>query len=163
MRVVALCGPPCAGKTSLAHHLATRDVDVILDYDDIARALGSPTLWRHPEPYRTHAEQVMQDHIQHACTHRGPGTAWVIRTAPRPSQRHHLATHWHATVYLLNPGERECRRRARHDQRPTGTSRAISDWYHWHRPWQGDRDPAELDPRWANRAPGMLSVDPTSI
>lgn len=162
MRIVALCGPPCSGKTTLAHTLALPG-DVVLDYDDMARAHGSPALWRHPERYRTMAEQDMQQRIAHAYHHPGPGTAWVIRTAPRPQQRAALATQWQAIVYLLNPGERECKRRAKRDQRPSGTSRAVSDWYHWHRAWPGDRDPGELDPRWVNPGLGVLSVDPNTI
>lgn len=162
MRIVALCGPPCSGKTTLAHHLTTPG-DTVIDYDDLARALGSPALWRHPEPWRTMAEQELQARLSHAWHTRGAGTAWLLRTAPRPQQRATLATQWQATVYLLNPGEAECRRRAKRDQRPTGTGRAVSDWYHWHRPWVGDRDPGELAPRWANPAVGVLTVDPKTI
>ncbi len=164
MRIVALCGPPCSGKTTLAHHLATPNVDVILDYDDIARDLGSPTPWNHPEPWRTQAEHAMRQRITQA--HRTPrhGTAWLIRTTPRPAQRMRLTTQWAANVYLLNPGETECVRRARADQRPSGTARAIGIWYHRYRPWAGDRDPGELDPRWATPgARGMLSVDPRAV
>lgn len=159
---MVLAGPPCAGKTTLAAHLAGPQ-DTVLDYDDLARALGSPALWRHPEPYRTMAEQTMQQHIHHAYLTPGYGTAWVLRTAPRAQQRASLARQWQATVYLLNPGERECKRRAKQDQRPSGTSRAVSDWYHYHRAWVGDRDPGELDPRWANPTQRILSVDPTIV
>lgn len=162
MRIVCLCGPPCAGKTTLAR-LLTQPGDVVLDYDDLARELGSPALWRHPEPYRTQAEHTMQDAITHAYTTPGTGTAWLLRTAPRAPQREALAHRWQATVYLLNPGERECRRRAKRDQRPSGTGRAVSDWYHTYRPWVGDRDPGELDPRWANPGVGVLQVDPRLI
>lgn len=109
------------------------------------------------------AEQELQARLSHAWHTRGAGTAWLLRTAPRPQQRATLATQWQATVYLLNPGEAECRRRAKRDQRPTGTGRAVSDWYHWHRPWVGDRDPGELAPRWANPAVGVLTVDPKTI
>lgn len=140
-----------------------RQGDVVVDYDDIARALGSPALWRHPEPWRTQAEHELQARLTHAYRTQGTGTVWLLRTAPRPTQRQTLATRWQATVYLLDPGEAECRRRAKRDQRPPGTSRAVSDWYHWHRPRVGDRDPGELDPRWTNPAVRALQVDPKSI
>lgn len=147
MRMVFLCGPPCAGKTTLANQLA-RPGDVVLDYDTIARDLGSPTPWNHPEPWRTTAEQEMQARIAHAHTTPGDGTAWVLRTVPRPSSRQALAEQWQATVYLLDPGERECRRRARADGRPSGTGQRIGDWYHRYRPWVGDGQPTDLDPQW---------------
>lgn len=136
MRIVLLCGPPCAGKTTLAHQLAGPG-DAILDYDDIARALGSPTWWSHPEPYRTTAEQHMQAAIAEAYAATGDGTAWVIRTAPRPGQRATLAQRWGAQVYVLSPGEAECKRRAVADQRPSGTRRSIGEWYHRYAPWVG--------------------------
>lgn len=161
MRVVVLCGPPCAGKTTLAAHLAGPQ-DTVLDYDDIARSLGSPTMWNHDEPWRTQAEDAFQARL--TVIHRTPGTetAWVLRTAPRGNQRARLAAQWQASIYLLNPGERECVHRAKQDQRPSGTSRAIGLWYHRYRPWVGDRDPGELDPRWANPL-GGLTVDPRLV
>lgn len=136
-----LCGPPCAGKTTLAHSLS-QSGDVIIDYDGIARALGSPDQWIHPEPYRTMAEQAMQTQILRALESEQGGTAWVIRSAPKPHHRAQLAHSLSATVYLLDPGKAECLRRAA--QRPTGTRRAIGSWYHHYRPWAGDRDAAEL-------------------
>ena len=141
MRIVVLCGPPCAGKTTIAYQLAQSD-DVVLDYDDIARDLGSPDLWQHPEPYRTMAEQEMQAHIHAALNAGALGTAWVIRTAPWPSTRANLAATLNAEVYVVDPGKAECLRRA--DSRPSGTRHAIGSWYHRYRPWAGDRDALEL-------------------
>ena len=143
MLVVVLCGPPCSGKTALVHHIAHLG-DVVLDYDTIARALGSPALWLHPEPWRSMAEQELQAQLAAAHTLVGPGTAWLLRTAPRPSSRADLASVWQADVWVLDPGERECRRRARMDGRPVGTGSHIGEWYHRYRPWSGDRDAREL-------------------
>lgn len=117
MRVVVLAGPPCSGKTTLAHQVAQQG-DVVLDYDDVARSLGSPAQWIHPEPYRTAAEQELQAQLAMAHAHPTQGTCWLLRTTPRPISRQALAHQWQATVYLLDPGERECRRRARADQTP---------------------------------------------
>jgi predicted kinase len=160
MHVVLLCGPPCSGKTTLAHHL-TEHGDTVLDFDAIARDLGSPEQWIHPEPWRTQAEQALQASVSRALADPAPSTAWVLRTAPRPAQRARLAQQWQATVYLLDPGEAECRRRAVEDQRPSGTRRSIGEWYHRYSPWSGDRDPSGLDARWVNGGPGRgyLAVD----
>lgn len=141
MRIVLLCGPPCSGKSTLAHQLAGPD-DVVLDYDDIARALGSPEAWQHAEPYRTLAEEHMQARIHAATQDQCDGTAWVIRSAPWPLMPARLAGALNAHVYLLDPGKAVCLRRA--DQRPTGTRHAIGSWYYRYQPWAGDRDALEL-------------------
>lgn len=141
MRVVVLCGPPCAGKTTLARSLARPD-DVVLDYDDIARACGSPAQWRHPEPWRTMAEQEMQACMAHVASSTAPGTAYVLRLAPRPSTRASLAASLGATVYLVDPGQAQCGARA--GGRPSGTLSAIGRWYWDYRCWDGDHAPSEL-------------------
>jgi shikimate kinase len=164
VRVVILAGPPCSGKTTLAHHLAT-DQDAVLDYDVIARNLGSPVPWLHPEPWRTAAEHDMQAAIARAAQHPSDGTAWVIRTAPRAGQRSALAQQWQAQVYLLNPGERECVARARADSRPSGTARSIGLWHHRYSPWSGDLDPGALHAGWGNPQVerGSIMIDPEMI
>lgn len=165
MLIVVLAGPPCSGKTTLAARMA-QDGDVVLDYDTIARTLGSPTHWLHPEPYRTRAEQHMQQAIHRAHADPSPGTAWVLRTAPRPEHRARLAQQWDATVYLLDPGEAECRRRAVADSRPSGTRRSIGEWYHRHSAWAHDLDPSMLDETFVNVSQacrGLVEVDPTTI
>jgi hypothetical protein len=135
--VVLLCGPPCSGKTTLARYLA-QPGDLLLDFDDIARSLGSPELWLHPEPYKTDAEQVMR----HYMATIGDQQAYVIRAAPKPEQRAAWAQWLGAECYLLNPGVDECLRRAA--TRPPRTKKSIRSWYWKYRPWAGDRDPASL-------------------
>jgi hypothetical protein len=57
-----------------------------------------------------------------------------------------LAQQWHAQVYLLNPGETECKRRAVLVQRPSGTRRAIGVWYHRYSPLVRRLGPSDLGP-----------------
>lgn len=139
MHVTVLAGPPCAGKTTLARHLA-QPGDLILDYDQVAQAMGSPVRWLHPEPYRTGAEQELQAQLARAYEDDSDHVCWLIRTAPRPATRMALAQAWQALVYVLDPGEPECRRRARLDHRPPGTGQRIGHWYHLYRPWLHDLD-----------------------
>lgn len=100
MRIVALCGPPCAGKTTLANNLS-RPGDAILDFDDIARALGSPDPWMHPEPYRTMAEPQ----LRWAGTATLDGTVWGHRTEGELSR----TARPHSQRRGLRPGPRQGR------------------------------------------------------
>lgn len=134
-----LCGPPCGGKTTRARELATGADDLVVDFDEVARELGSPTLWLHPEPYRTRAEQ----HVVQLLTRlpgNGPGTAYVIRSLPRAQQRAIAARLTRAdATYVLDPGMDECLRRATVDsERPEGTDEQIRSWYARYRSWSGD-------------------------
>lgn len=139
-RVILLCGPPCAGKTTAAHALATGPSDLVVDFDEVARDLGSPTRWMHPEPYRTRAE-VRTAQLLAQLPGSGPGTAYVIRCLPRPQARA-IASRMlgGATTYVLDPGIDECLRRATVDGRPDGTAEEIRSWYARYRSWSGDHE-----------------------
>lgn len=139
MRVVLIAGPPCSGKTTLVQQLAKSN-DAVLDHDAIARHLGSPVRWVHPEPYRTMAERELQAQLLQAFHWPSDGTCWLIRTAPLPATRMAIAKQWSAIVYVLNPGERECQRRARATKRPPGTGRRIGQWFNHYRSWDDDHD-----------------------
>jgi hypothetical protein len=126
--ITVIAGPPCAGKSTLALQLA-RPGDLVIDRDVIARQLGSPRLHMHAPAVTRLAEQRMRAGL--AELHRRPEdvTAYVVRCLPRAAQRQHLARRLGATVRLLDPGQRECLRRAHHEGRPPGTVLAIRQWY----------------------------------
>lgn len=137
-RVVLICGPPCAGKTTTARRMATGSTDVVVDFDVVARELGSPVQWLHPEPYRTQAEQQVVQLLTR-LPGGGEGTAYVIRSLPRAQQRAIAARISNAAATLvLDPGGAECLRRATVDGRPEGTAEQIARWYADYRPWSGD-------------------------
>lgn len=137
-RVVLLCGPPCAGKTTRARELAEPG-DLVVDFDEVARSLGSPVSWLHPEPYRTQAEQQVVQLLTRLPGH-GPGTAYVIRSLPKPQQRAIASRLVKAeATHVLDPGMAECVRRATVDsRRPKGTVEQIRSWYACYRSWSGD-------------------------
>ncbi|UVS81831.1 AAA family ATPase [Actinokineospora sp. UTMC 2448] len=137
-RVVLLCGPPCAGKTTRASELARDPDDVVVDFDQIARDLGSPARWLHPEPYRWQAEQEVR-RILARLPGTAPGTAYVIRSLPGAQQRAIAARTIRACeTWVISPGRDVCVCRAEADHRPAGTVEQIDSWYARYRPWSGD-------------------------
>lgn len=139
-RITLICGPPCAGKTTLARAVAA-PFDVVLDFDTIAVRLGSPHRWRHPPEIVTEAEDVMR--AQMRALRDTDRRGWVIRCLPHPARRSRLARALGARVWLLDPGQDVCRARARRDGRPPGTLTAIRQWYATYRPCEVDQCPPE--------------------
>ncbi|WP_199444467.1 AAA family ATPase [Umezawaea beigongshangensis] len=126
--VLLIAGPPCSGKSTLAHELA-RPGDLVIDRDLIARQLGSSRTHMHT-PYITRlAEQRTRAHLAALAADHREITAYVVRCAPRARQREALAARLGATVRLVDPGIDECQRRARAARRPPGTFQAIRQWY----------------------------------
>jgi hypothetical protein len=125
--VILICGPPCAGKTTLALHLQ-QPGDTLLDRDLIARAFGSRHQWRQGARMRKAAEAKMRsglDRVARMTT----GRAVVVRCLPDQRDRAALAHMLGAEVRLLDPGIDECIRRAQGDHRPPGTIASIHEWY----------------------------------
>lgn len=126
MRTVTLVvGPPCAGKSTYVARRA-QPGDVVVDFDSIARRLGSPQRWVHPEPWRTAADREVERMVAEVEV-MTVGVAWVIRCLPSLADRAALGRRLAARVVVVDPGERVCLARAA--LRPSGTARAIRRWY----------------------------------
>lgn len=126
-RVVLVCGPPCAGKSTYVS-LHARPEDLVLDLDAIARDLGSTRYWHHDAATTARANAVMRREVLRlAATRRG--RAWIIRCVPGGRTRTGLARMVRAdqVVVLLPPG-RTLVRRARTRPDPLTTINAINDW-----------------------------------
>lgn len=135
--VVLIAGAPCSGKTTLAHDLAGPS-DLVVDFDDIARRLGSPVMWLHPEPYRSQAEAEMRS-VLDQLPGRGDGTAYVIRSAPTARARALAVKAIGASLcVVVGTSEAECHERADRDGRPDGTHEQIALWFGAFTPWSGD-------------------------
>lgn len=121
-RVVLVAGSPCSGKTTyVAQH--AEPGDLVLDQDELG-----------PTRYQQMLAQVaaMQD-----------GTAWVIRCAPGPTARRHLAAQIRATdVVLLNPPLADLRARAARRSNPRRAHAAVMAWLR-----AEAQDPPALRPR----------------
>lgn len=133
--ITLICGPPCAGKSTLARERAGRD-DIVLDFDDIAMGLGSPRRWQHSRGIIIAANHVMQVRMR-ALAGRIDVTAWVIQCAPRAARREALADTLSARIWMVDPGIKTCLRRAR--ERPLSTAAEIHKWYRLYTPSPRDR------------------------
>lgn len=118
-------GPPCSGKTTLVDN-SRSPADVVIDLDALAHALGyeadhgaSGTVYHVAQAARTAA-------IKEALYR--SGTTWIIHTAPSDEQLEQYRQRG-AVFHVLSPGMDVCLDRARADNRPNGTARAIREWY----------------------------------
>lgn len=135
MAVHLIAGPPCSGKTTLARQRA-RPGDLVLDFDAICTELDGIPGWAHTPAIRRRADLVMHQRMRMLPHHQGD--AYVIRCAANPRLRSHLARMLGAVVWVVDPGQAECVRRARADRRPPGTEAAIARWYIRFRPAEVD-------------------------
>jgi len=126
-RRVLVAGPPVSGKSTYVRERA-RPGDVVLDYDQIARDLGSPDPWDHPRGIQKAAEAEMQRRLADLPPDRD---AWIIRCAPGP-ERVSLAEQIGADVVLLDVSADEAKARAERDGRPPWTPSAIDKWWRIH-------------------------------
>lgn len=123
MTVTVVAGAPCSGKSTYVERHA-RPGDAVIDFDVIARDLGSPDDWQHQEPWKTAAQDEMAAQIAAI----GDEDAWIIRTDPTVAAS--VAEALGGRLIVLDPGEAVCLERAAY--RPSGTRRVIRLWY-WQR------------------------------
>ena len=129
-RRVLIAGPPAAGKSTYVQEHA-KPGDVVLDYDEIARELGSPDPWDHPHEIGVAAEREMQRRLARLPDDRD---AWVIRSAPKREAREALAAEIGADVIVLDVPADEAKARAARDGRPSWTASAIDRWWDRYEP-----------------------------
>lgn len=124
-RVVLVCGPPCAGKSTYVQAHA-RPGDLVLDQDVIgSKAMGRALATLPP----------------------AQGTAWVIRSAPGAAKRAALAKRLHAEVVLLVPGVEELMARAKQRSDARRAIRSIRSWVEAERRYAAPRSPRIAKPK----------------
>ncbi|MFI0484876.1 AAA family ATPase [Actinomadura sp. 9N215] len=139
-------GPPCAGKTT---HVRThaKPGDIVVDYDQIAQALGSPDTHDHPAPIAYVAKAARQTAIRAAIgCHRRGSTVWIIDTAPSPHRQHQYAKAGAKVITLTAPAD-ELHRRAQ--DRPEAWHALIDQWLADH---EGPNDHAAHTGTWRPRS-----------
>ena len=125
-KVVIVCGPPCAGKTTWVREHAA-PTDMVIDYDDIAQQLGSPRTHGHHFRYHWPTQKLITRAL--AAIETGEQTrAWVIRSLPTQQDRDDLAERLGAEVVVLDEPDAVLYDRARHRPNPAQTVSAMNKW-----------------------------------
>jgi hypothetical protein len=82
-RKVLVVGPPCSGKSSYVAE-RRRPGDLVIDFDAIAVALGSPDSHDHPASLRPFAGFVVEALLDRLSRVHDVTTVWWVRCDPTP-------------------------------------------------------------------------------
>ena len=75
--LTVVTGPPCSGKSTYVRQHA-RPGDIVIDFDTLAQALGSPTPHDHSGPTRHVTIQARRAAIAAALTVHGQTAVWIV-------------------------------------------------------------------------------------
>lgn len=125
--LTVITGPPCSGKTTYAREHA-KPGDLVIDFDQLAQALGSPDTHDHPSAtvYVTRAAWQTAVRAAIGCHHRG-ARVWLIDTEPSAHRRHQYSKAGAKVVTLTAPAA-ELHRRATEAGRPPAWHVSIDKW-----------------------------------
>jgi len=123
--ITVITGPPCSGKTTYARQHA-KPGDLIIDFDEIAQALGSPSTHEHPPHIREVTAAAWAQAIRRAIELRKP--AWIIDSRPKPDrmERYRAAR---ATIVPLSATADILHQRATDAGRPVIVHKQIDEWF----------------------------------
>ncbi len=134
-RVTLICGPPCAGKSTLVTELALEG-DLVVCVDLLAQAEGSEVEHNHTGHYYGVAQKRFSE-LCRQVRDDPEAAAWVVRCAPEPQVRRQLAEQvgaTHSIVLLPNIQVATQRARERDTASYSATFKAIRSWYQRFRP-----------------------------
>ncbi len=124
--ITVITGPPCSGKTTYARQHA-RPGDIIIDFDDIAQALGSPVRHGHADELARVAIAARSAAIKTAIDAGRRGVrAWIVDMAPTSARRRQYEQAG-ARIVTLTAGRDELHRRAG-AERPPRWHNLIDQW-----------------------------------
>lgn len=122
MSLTVITGPPCSGKTTYARQHALPG-DIIVDFDTIAQAFGSPVTHGHERSVWKVAIEARDAAIKAAIQQSRQGaTAWIVDSRPTDQARHTYLAAGGRIVDLTAPRE-ELHRRAAEGRPPSWHAR----------------------------------------
>lgn len=119
-------GPPASGKSTWVTDHA-QPGDIVIDYDHIAQALGSPHHHEHPAHIKTLTMAARQAAIDAALPLTDTHDVYLIHSAPTDKQRAKYET-YRARFITIDPGRDTVLARI-DDDRPWQLRRVAEDWY----------------------------------
>jgi hypothetical protein len=125
--LTVITGPPCSGKTSYLRQHA-QPGDIVIDFDVLAQALGSPDTHEHPDPIRyvtTVARRAAVDAAVRQHVTKG-AVVWIVDSSPG-ERRTQLYEDAGAEWVTLSVDRDELHRRA-HAERPKRWHKIIDEW-----------------------------------
>jgi len=128
--ITVVLGPPAAGKSTWVHQQA-QPGDITVDFDAMAKALGSRSDHDHPESVisATFAARggVVSKALRDDPTLDGV-KVYVIHSTPKDEWMDEYRQAG-AKFVIIDPGEPLALMRAKFERRPAGTDQRIRDWY----------------------------------
>lgn len=129
MSITIIVGAPCAGKTTWAQANKT-DTTIIVDYDQLALALGSDKPREIDEPYAAITYSAWKTIVDELLTtsETSETSAYIIHSKPSETQ---ISAYENAgaNFTLIDPGLETCLTRAREQGLTDRTEDFIRDWY----------------------------------
>lgn len=122
-----ITGPPCAGKSTYVREHA-QDGDIRIDFDAIARALGSPTAHIHSGQIAECAFKARDAAIRYCCANADALEAWIIHSSPRGWQLDEYEKAG-AEFVRMDADLETCLARMESDGRPPETEQIIRNWF----------------------------------
>jgi hypothetical protein len=123
-RIVLVVGPPGAGKTTWVNE-NKGEHDLVVDYDSLAAALGSPVDHNHSDSIHTAtmaARNAVLTSLRKGAVN--IGRAWIISSNPRAEDIFPFHT-----VVTVDPGREVVEARVRNGLRPEHFLTLVANWY----------------------------------
>lgn len=124
MSFFVVCGPPASGKSTYVLERA-KSSDVVIDFDVLARALGSSVSHGHSSAHAVVANAARSAALEAAL--RAGVDVWLIHAMPSAQVRA-IYKRQGAELIVVDPGEAVVRERVARERNGVG-SEYVDSWY----------------------------------